>query len=233
MRDIYVYGDIGDSWGDDSITARQLAKELDEAAGDDVTIHVNSGGGNVFDANAMSELIRAYGGRTIAKIEGFAASAASYFALTADEVQMGSSALMMIHNPYACCYGEADDMRKRADVLDQVRSTIVSQYERKTGIDRTEIEAMMDAETYMGANVAKELGFVDSVIETEKVAARVSDEVLSHYKHVPDCLDRASGEPDRSIDPDDGGEPGAGEPDTGAVSNVICTNGVFLRVERK
>lgn len=233
MHDIYVYGDIGDSWGADYTTAKDFADQLGKAGGDDVTIHVNSGGGSVFDANTMAELIRSYKGKTTTMIEGLAASAASYFALTADEVVMGRSALMMIHNPYAMCFGDADEMRKTGDMLDQIRSTIVNQYADKTGMERPEIESMMDAETYMSADRALELGFVDSVIESEKVAARVSEEVLAHYKHAPEGLAASTGEPHQTITIDDAGEPGAGEPGTGAVSNVICTNGVFLKVGHK
>lgn len=233
MHDIYVYGDIGDSWGADYTTAKDFADQLGKAGGDDVTIHVNSGGGSVFDANTMAELIRSYKGKTTTMIEGLAASAASYFALTADEVVMGRSALMMIHNPYAKCFGDADEMRKTGDMLDQIRSTIVNQYADKTGMERPKIESMMDEETYMSADRALELGFVDSVIESEKVAARVSEEVLAHYKHAPEDLAASTGEPHQTITIDDAGEPGAGEPGTGAVSNVICTNGVFLKVGHK
>lgn len=231
MYDIYVYGDIGESWSLDYTTAKDLADKLNEANGDDVTIHVNSGGGDVFDANTMAELIRSYKGRTTTVIEGFAASAASYFALTADEVKMGRSALMMIHNPYARCVGDAEEMRKTGDMLDKVRDTIVNQYESKTGMGRSDIESMMDAETYMSAERALELGFVDSVIESEKVAARVSDEVLATYKNVPESLRNAAGEGGSSIQPKDDTASGAGAApvDEGASSRVICTNGLFLR----
>ena len=86
MADIYVYGPIGDSWDPEAMTAAEFARQLRAAGDEDVTVHVNSAGGDVFDANAMAELVRAREGRVTAVIEGLAASAASYFALTADEV---------------------------------------------------------------------------------------------------------------------------------------------------
>ena len=120
MRDINVYGFIGDGCDETDMTATKFANELKEANGEAVTIHVNSAGGDVFDANTMAELLRAYQGESTCIIEGLAASAASFFALTADKVVIGDSALMMIHNPYSFSGGTAEDLRKTADFLDKV-----------------------------------------------------------------------------------------------------------------
>ncbi len=231
MYDIYVYGEIGDSWGDDGMTPAKLRDELGKADGADVVIHVNFGGGDVFDANTMAELIRSYRGRTHARIEGLAASAASYFALTADDVSMSENALFMIHNPYAFCVGEACDMRKTADMLDKVRSTIANQYERKTGMDRARIEALMDEETYMDAETARDMGFVDSLFESEKVAARVSRETLARYKHAPEGLEPWAGEPGSTITAKDDEPPAGAATEAGeAPARVVCVNGSFLRL---
>lgn len=235
MRDIYVYGDIGDSWGE-CVTARAFVRQLDEAAGDDVTVHINSAGGDVFDAAAMAESIRAYKGRTTASIEGLAASAASYFALTADEVVMNKSALLMVHNPHAFACGEADELRGKADLLDKVKGTIVSQYVRKTGMDEGEVSALMDAETWMSADEALDRGFVDALSDAEPVAACVSDGSLKSFSHVPDSLKgalaAAAGESGSTIAAKGGcePEPGAGEGGAGAVPRVVCMNGTFLRL---
>ena len=105
MHDINVYGPIGKAWDEDAVSAADFAKALKDADGDDVCIHINSVGGDVFDANAMSETLRGYKGRSTASIEGIAASAASYFALTADEVVINPSALVMVHNPFTMAYG--------------------------------------------------------------------------------------------------------------------------------
>lgn len=189
MRDINVFGNIGKCfWDEDSMSAADFAKLLKEADGDDVTIHINSGGGNVFDANTMAETLRAYKGRTVASIEGLAASAASYFALTADEVVIGPSALFMIHNPYTYASGEAKDMRKAADLLDMLRTTISDQYVKKTGMGRDEVEALMDEETWLTAEEAVERGFADRLSDAEPVAACVDRRALDKFKHAPEGI---------------------------------------------
>lgn len=247
MADIYVYGTIGSDWWDeDSKSASDFAKELEEANGEDVTIHVNSCGGNVFDAHAMSELLRSYKGRTTASIEGIAASAASFFALTADRVLMNPSALLMIHNPYALCQGEAEDMRKTADMLDKVRGTIVEQYVRKTGLNAEDVETMMDAETWMDAKQALEDGFVDELTDSAPVAAMLSKDVLAAYKRVPDVVSKAedeaedreakheeepAGDTEANIKPDD--KTGSVEvTDAAPVASprTVCIDGMFYRL---
>ena len=174
MLDIDVYGGIGDEFDEGGVTAVSFVRALRDADGEDVTIHINSSGGSVFDANTMAEALRGYKGHTTASIEGLAASAASYFALTADDVVINQSALMMIHNPWDFAVGDADDMRKKADMLDKARSTISAQYARKTGRTVDEIEELMDAETWFTAQEAVEFGLVDRMSDSEPIAACVS-----------------------------------------------------------
>ena len=236
MKDINVFGPIGDFWDDTATTASDFASQLKEAGGDDVTIHINSGGGDVFDANTMAETLRAYRGRTTASIEGLAASAASYFALTADEVVIGPSALLMIHNPYTCCRGEASDMRKAADLLDKLRDTISAQYVKKTGMDRAEVEAFMDEETWFSAEEAVERGFADRMSDAPAVAACVDEKILGQFKHAPEGIANAAEEPAGEVEPTmppSTGEPamGAVVDEAGAASRVVCVNGAFLKVE--
>lgn len=236
MVDIYVYGDIGESlWGDDSsVSAAGFAKQLRDADGDDVTIHVNSVGGNVFDANTMSELVRSYKGKTTTSIEGIAASAASFFALTADSVVMNPSALLMIHNPYTSCYGNAEEMRKTADMLDKVRSTITGQYVRKTGMDESEVEGMMDAETWLDATEAFDLGFVDSISDAAPIAARLTKEAVDRFKYAPDSLREqllGAGDTGASIDNSEPKAEAQGtEAGAEAAPRVVCVNGTFLKL---
>lgn len=238
MRDIYVYGGIGDRWDPDGVTAKQFVDELREAAGDEVSVHVNSGGGDVFDANTMAEAIRSYQGRTVAVIEGIAASAASYFALTADEVRMSENALFMIHNPSTFAWGDAEEMRKAADSLEKVKATIVNQYVRKTGKDAAEVSDLMDAETWLTAEEALDGGFVDELLDAEPVAAMVTARDMAAYKAAPSGLVPASGpagEPQKNISPKDdrkAGE-GASRAGEGASPDVVCVHGTFLRARRE
>lgn len=232
MADIYVYGAIGDDWSEDCTTAKNFADKLAEAKGEDVTIHINSAGGNVFDANTMSELVRSYGGKTTASIEGLAASAASYFALTADEVVMNPSALLMIHNPYACCMGDAEQMRKTAGMLDKVKSTITGQYVRKTGKDEAEVAKLMDAETWMTAKEAYEGGFVDRLTDDEPVAAMLTEDELRSFHNAPSGLSAKDGDERQNIcaaSSAEGSGAGAAKEGTEAVHRTVCINGQFLK----
>lgn len=238
MRDIYVYGYIGDTLDETDKTAYQFARDLKEANGEDVTIHINSGGGDVFDANTMAETLRAYPGRSTAAIEGLAASAASYFALTADTVTMNKAALIMIHNPYTVAMGDADEMRRTADYLDKVRSTIISQYADKTGKDSDEIAGMMDAETWFTAEEALEAGLVDELSALEPVANRVDIDRTENFKNAPAALDalkeRLAGnraDTMHAVNDSDGKdtEPaGAAGEGAGAAHRTVCIDGRFL-----
>lgn len=237
MYDINVYGHIG-GYDDKDMDSKKFADELKAANGDAVTVHINSGGGDVFEANTMSALLGGYVGRTTAVIEGLAASAASYFALTADNVVIGKTALMMIHNPYTFAAGDSADLRKTADFLDKVRSTIVSQYVDKTGEDASTIEGWMDDETWFTAEDAVKHGFADSVADVD-VAACIDAETLAKFHHAPKNLLVApaggvTGETETTITANEsGGKPGAGAAsgETGAVSKTVCVNGQFLTYE--
>lgn len=236
MRDINVFGPIGSFYDEAAVTASDFAAQLNEAGGDDVTVHINSGGGDVFDANTMAETLRAYKGRTTASIEGLAASAASYFALTADEVVISPSALLMIHNPYTCVRGEASELRKTADMLDKLRGTISAQYVRKTGMDAAAVEALMDDETWFTAEEAVERGFADRMSDAPAVAACIDGDMLGRFRHAPEGIAAAVGEPagedGLTMDPStDDSAAGAAADGAGAASRVVCVNGAFLRVE--
>lgn len=237
MRDIYVYGPIGESpYGDGGMSARQFVRELGEAGDDEVTVHVNSCGGDAMDAQAMAEAIRAYGGRVTASIEGIAASAASYFALTADEVLMNPSALVMVHNPSSIVSGEAGDLRRAADALDKVRDAIVLQYVRKTGRDGAEVAAWMDAETWFDAEEALAAGLVDALADEPPVAAFLDSRHASAWRNAPAALAgrpeaTPAGEGGRTMAADKTSgvaAAGAAAAGAGAVPKAVCVAGTFL-----
>lgn len=218
-----------------------------------MTIHINSSGGNVFDANTMAEALRGYKGHTIASIEGLAASAASYFALTADVVVINPSALMMIHNPWDIEIGDAEDMRKKADMLDKARSTISGQYARKTGRTVDEIEGLMDAETWFTATEAVEFGLADRMSDSEPIAACIKTEDMKRFRNAPKGLltsdeedeedEKTDEEPDKEPAKQPVGDEGAtidGADDekavtgsvevvAGAAARTVCVNGQFLK----
>lgn len=250
MLDIDVYGGIGDEFDEGGVTAVSFVRALRDADGEDVTIHINSSGGSVFDANTMAEALRGYKGHTTASIEGLAASAASYFALTADDVVINPSALMMIHNPWDFAVGDAEDMRKKADMLDKARSTISAQYARKTGRTVDEIEELMDAETWFTAQEAVEFGLVDRMSDSEPIAACVRCEDMKRFRNAPEGLltsdekaknpsdeedekadEKAVGDEGATIDGADDGKAvtGSVEVAAGAAARTVCVNGQFLK----
>lgn len=250
MLDIDVYGGIGDEFDEGGVTAVSFVRALRDADGEDVTIHINSSGGSVFDANTMAEALRGYKGHTTASIEGLAASAASYFALTADDVVINPSALMMIHNPWDFAVGDAEDMRKKADMLDKARSTISAQYARKTGRTVDEIEGLMDAETWFTAQEAVEFGLVDRMSDSEPIAACVKTEDMKRFRNAPEGLlasdekaknpsdeedektdEKPVGDEGATIDGADDGKAvtGSVEVAAGAAARTVCVNGQFLK----
>ena len=169
QAEVLLYDAIGE-WAGKS--AKDFVKEI-KALGDvsSITLRINSAGGDVFDAQAMYSCLRSHKARKTVRIDGLAASAASVVAMVGDEIIMPENALMMIHNPWTCACGEAEDLRKSAEVLDKVRYTLATVYMVKTGLDYDKIKSMMDEETWMSAEEAKELGFCDTISGAIEIAA--------------------------------------------------------------
>ncbi len=190
MSRIYVYGTIGYD-----VDAEYMRLALEDAQGD-IELRINSGGGDVFDGQAIFSLLEDYKKRTGSKItvvvDALAASIASVIAMAGDEVLMSSNALMMIHNPWTPqATGESKDLRDTADVLDKVRETILTVYEGRTGIDKDMLGDMMDEETWLSAAEAIGLGFADAVIEPSE--APVASIKAFNYVNAPQWIVSAEG----------------------------------------
>lgn len=167
-RVLYLDGTIAEeSWFDDDISPAMFKSELFAADGD-VTIRLNSPGGDCVAASQIYAMLMDYKGSVTVKIDGIAASAASVIAMAGTTVLMAPTALMMIHNPLTIAIGDSDEMKKEVEMLNEVKESIINAYEIKTGQSRTKISHMMDAETWMNANKAIELGFADGVLADEK-----------------------------------------------------------------
>lgn len=163
-RTLYFDGYIAqDSWFDDDITPKQFKAELTAAEGD-VSVWLNSPGGDVFAASQIYTMLKEYKGKVTVKIDGIAASAASVIAMAGTEISMSPVAMMMIHNPSTVIFGEAVDLQSGIDMLSEVKESIVNAYEQKTGLSRNKISKMMDSETWFSAKKAVELGFADKVL---------------------------------------------------------------------
>lgn len=164
VRELRIDGAIADeSWFDDDVTPELFRAELNSGSGD-VILWINSPGGDCFAAAQIYTMIAEYKGKVTVKIDGIAASAASVIAMAGDVVLMSPVANMMIHNPATIACGDQREMRHRADVLDEIKESIINAYERKTGLSRTRLAKLMDEETWLSAYKAVELGFADEII---------------------------------------------------------------------
>lgn len=149
-------------WGDE-ITPSAFRAELEAEEGD-VTVWINSPGGNVFAAAQIYTMLCEYKGEVTVKIDAIAASAASVIAMAGDRVQMSPVAMLMIHDPSTIAFGNAKDMEKAIATLNEVKESIINAYAKKTGLSRNKIAKLMTDETWMNAKKAVELGFADEVL---------------------------------------------------------------------
>lgn len=163
-RTLYLDGAIAEeSWYDDEITPALFKAELEKGEGD-VTVWINSPGGDCFAAAQIYNMLKDYKGKVTVKIDGIAASAASVIAMAGDIVQMSPVGMLMIHNPSTVSWGDHKEMQKAIDMLNECKESIINAYEIKTGLPRNRLSKLMDEETWMNANKSLELGFVDEII---------------------------------------------------------------------
>jgi len=139
----------------------------------DVIIYLNSPGGDCIAASQIYTMLMDYPGSITVKIDGIAASAASVIAMAGTTVLMAPTSLMMIHNPMTAAFGSRDEMEKAIEMLNEVKESIINAYELKTGLSRARISHYMDAETWMNARKAIELGFADGMLTDETVTAEM------------------------------------------------------------
>ena len=167
-RTLYLSGEISDeTWFGDEVTPRLFKDELMTGSGD-ITLWINSPGGDVFAAAQIYNMLMDYPGQVTVKIDGLAASAASVIAMAGSQGEMAPVAMMMIHNPITVAIGDSKEMQKAIDMLAEVKESIVNAYEIKTGLSRNKISRLMDAESWFNAKKAVELGFADSILYTDE-----------------------------------------------------------------
>jgi ATP-dependent Clp protease protease subunit len=163
-RTLYLNGVIAEeSWFEDDVTPKAFKEELISGEGD-IEVWINSPGGDCIAASQIYNMLMEYKGNVTVKIDGIAASAASVIAMAGTEVLMGPTSLMMIHNPFTVAIGDSEEMQKAIGMLDEVKESIVNAYEIKTGLSRPRLSHLMDAETWLNANKAIELGFADALM---------------------------------------------------------------------
>lgn len=169
-RTLFLNGTIAeDSWFDDDVTPQLFKDELNSGTGD-ITVWINSPGGDCVAAAQIYNMLSAYAGKVTVKIDGIAASAASVIAMAGDAVLVSPVSMLMIHNPATIAWGDHSEMQKAMDMLAEVKESIINAYVVKTGLSRARLSHLMDAETWMDANKAVELGFADEIMTRAKAA---------------------------------------------------------------
>lgn len=243
---VYLYGYIGeDFWAiDGGNTAKKFATELDALSPRDIDLRINSEGGDVFEGYAIYSAINRYPGRVVAYVDGLAASIASIFPLAANETVIGEAAFFAIHYPWTCTGGNAEDLRKTADLLDAIGEQMVGIYEKHSNKSADEIRSAMAAETWIDAEEAVEWGFANRVEESLKAAACVTSGAAKHFAHLPDAVSvaddavtrhlasiiEAEEETPSETDPAPGAESGDVVSDTAAKTRVVCLESGIYRV---
>lgn len=163
-RVLRLEGPIDDEsfWGDE-VTPKAFREELN-AGTEDITVWINSPGGNVFAAAEIYTMLRDYPGAVTVKIDAIAASAASVIAMAGNKVLMSPVAMLMIHDPSTIAMGNTKDMEKAIATLNEVKESIINAYAAKSGLSHNRISKLMENETWMNAKKAVELGFADEIL---------------------------------------------------------------------
>jgi ATP-dependent Clp endopeptidase proteolytic subunit ClpP len=167
IAEISIYDEIG-AWG---ISAKDFIGELKALRAGIIKVAINSPGGSVFDGLAIFNALRQHEAEIEVTVMGVAASAASFIAMAGDKIIMPANAFMMIHNPLTFAYGNSEELREMADVLDKIGQSIIAIYVKRTGQTEEEIQTLLAAETWLNADEALAKGFCDEVQAEMKVAA--------------------------------------------------------------
>lgn len=192
---ISIYDVIGeDMWTGGGFTAKRMGAALRAIGKNDVTVKVNSPGGDMFEGIAIYNLLREHPAKVTIDVMGWAASAASIIAMAGDDIRMGLGTFMMVHNAWGVVVGNRHDMRDAAKLFDGFDAAIADIYQARTGMDRKAIEKLMDAESFMGPSEAVEKGFADSVsddLKQEDGDSKPADRRLMARRQTEAALARA------------------------------------------
>lgn len=209
--ELQLYGIIeSETWWGDEITPQTFKSEMD-SLGDisELNVYINSDGGDVFAGQAIHSMLKRHKAHVNVYIDGIAASIASVIAMAGDTVYMPRNSMMMIHSPWTIAMGNATDFRKMADDLDAARESMIAAYQDKSGVERDELVALLEAETWLSAERAIELGFADEIEQTKQIAAAVRNGALTingqtmdlkQYKNAPKLVAATPPEPSITLE---------------------------------
>lgn len=185
---LVLNGAIADeSWWGDEVTPAAFKSELASYSGD-LTVWINSPGGDVFAASEIYNALKEHKGKITVKIDSLAASAASVIAMAGDMVYMSPVSMLMCHNPSMMLYGEVSELEQGIEFLNEVKESIINAYQAKTGLSHTKISKMMDAETWLNAKAALDLGFCDKILYTEDAKEAEEDEIFDKSSMVTNTV---------------------------------------------
>ena len=187
-RTLYLNGVIAETtWWGDEVTPQLFKEELHAGKGD-VTVWIQSPGGDTFAAAQIYNMLMNYPGHVTVKIDGLAASAASVIAMAGSEVYMSPVSMLLIHNPSTVAIGDSEEMMRAKALLDEVKESIINAYELKTGLSRAKISHLMDMESWLNARKAIELGFADKILFAQGDPSPVAEGLIFSRMSVTNSL---------------------------------------------
>lgn len=188
-NEIMLYGVIGSYY--DDLYGKKVVNAIKAMKGD-ISVRVNSPGGDVFDGMAIANALREHDGKVTVHVDALAASIASIIAMAGSEIIMHDESFLMIHNPWTVATGDASELRKSAAILDKVAESMADIYAKKTGMERKDVFSLMDAETWFTAEEAVAAKFADfageAPSEEETALAALAEFDLSVFDRVPESL---------------------------------------------
>ena len=191
---ISVFDVIGQDYWGEGVTAKRIACALRAMNGADVTVNINSPGGDMFEGLAIYNLLREHKGEVTVKVLGVAASAASIFAMAGDTVQIARAGFLMIHNTWIMAVGNRNDLREYADTLEPFDRAMADIYAARTGAEAKAMAKLMDRETWIGGGDAVEQGFADELLASDQVDSKGGKAQACAARRMEAAL-RASGMP--------------------------------------
>ena len=161
MYELTLYGAIGESWFEESVTAKNVINEIKKIPDKvkEIQVRLNSPGGSVFDGITIYERLRQHKAKKTVYVDGVAASIASIIAMAGDEIHVGEGSFIMIHRPMTGIYGNAAELEKTIDILDKIENQMIAIYSRKTGLSNAEVSKLMSEETWFNADESLDKGF--------------------------------------------------------------------------
>ena len=191
--EITIYGVIGFSWWGDSFSENDLDDALNQAGNNDIFINLNSPGGDAFGGISIFNRLKRHPGNVTIQVDGWACSAASIIAMAADELIMGLGSMFMIHEASNIVWGTKQDMRKEADVLQELEEGLIDIYMTKTNLSREEVRAKVDAETWFSATSAIAAGFADKAVGSPTEGTNEAQNTLRSFDDKQSILNELQG----------------------------------------